>query len=118
MVHTRPIILHLALMLITKVVTSPLVRFQSLFGQEKIPIRMIKYVNEFCTFFVKSKDSSFMWFVTKVVIPLFMFICFLGRCGSFVRWLIPSFVRSFAYSFLPSFLPAFLLFVKQLIDDF
>ena len=94
MVHTRPIILHLVLMLIMKVVTSPLVRFQSLFGQEKIPIRMIKYVNEFCTFFVKSKDSSFMWFVTKVVIPLFMFICFLGRCGSFVP------------------------FVKQLIDDF
>ena len=113
MVHTRPIILHLAPMLIMKVVTSPLVRFQFLFGQEKIPIRVIKYVNEFCMFFVKSKDSSFMWFVTKVI-PLFMFICFLGRCGWFVRWLVSSFVRSF----VPSFLPAFLPFVKQLIDDF
>lgn len=61
MVHTRPIILLLVLMLlIMKVVTSPLVRFQSLFGQKEIPIRVIKYVNEFCMFFVKSKDSSFM----------------------------------------------------------
>lgn len=66
-----------------------------------------------------------MWFVTKVI-PLFMFICFLGRCGWFVRWLIRSlarslarlFVRSFVRSFVPSFLPAFIPFVKQLIDDF
>lgn len=47
MVHTRPIILHLVLMLIMKVVTSPPVRFQFLVGQERIPIRVIKYVNLF-----------------------------------------------------------------------
>ena len=45
MVHTRPTILRLVLMLIMKLVTSPPVRFQSLVGRERIPVRVIKYVN-------------------------------------------------------------------------
>ena len=82
MVHTRPIILHLVLMLITKGVTSPPVRFRSLVGQERIPIRVIKYVNLFVRLLIRLAVWPFLY----------------SRDCSFVRLLVGSFTRSFGRS--------------------
>ena len=100
MVRTRPIILHLVLMLITKVVTSPPVRFQSLVDQERIPIRVIKYVNIFVRF-------SFIWPFLYSLDYSFVRSLFLSLARSFVRSLARSLVRSFVRSFVRSLVRSF-----------
>ena len=73
MVRTRPIILHLVLMLIMKVVTNPPVHFQSLVGQERIPIHVIKYVNLFVCSLVKPFVCLFTCLLTRSFVRSFFF---------------------------------------------